>query len=328
MFNSTFFAATFAATYLCFDPVRKAVFLLRHFHGQSLQSGKDLRVELRALRQRSKLAMAALLLFATLLASPLSTARAEEPPPAAHIESSELSSSLDRVLERREYAWRFPRKEEADSAEKGWLAAFFDNVAKTFARWFNRIQGWVDKLGDWLRHIFDSKAETEDKGSWNLNWGAIAKGTLLLLAVALVATVVVLLLRMRGRSREAVATEALPAMPDLNEETVTADQLPEDGWLQMARELMARGELRLALRAFYLASLAHLGQRELIRLERYKSNSDYDRELQRRARGNDPLLAAFDANLFAFERAWYGDHDVTPVTLEGFSQNIERIRAC
>jgi hypothetical protein len=91
---------------------------------------------------------------------------------------------------------------------------------------------------------------------------------------------------------------------------------------------VSRGELRLALRAFYLASLAHLAQREFIRLERYKSNHDYDRELQRRARGNGVLLEAFDENLLAFERAWYGDHDVTPGMLDGFSQNMERIRAC
>jgi hypothetical protein len=50
--------------------------------------------------------------------------------------------------------------------------------------------------------------------------------------------------------------------------------------------------------------------------------------LQRRARGNASLLDAFDSNLLVFERAWYGEHDVTPVTLDGFSQNIERIRTC
>ena len=333
MFNTTFFATTFAATYLCFDPVRKAVFLVRHFHGQSLQSGEDLRVELRTLRQRSGLAVAALLVFATLLAGPMLSARAEELPPApppssSQVESSELSSSLDRVLERREYAWRFPRLEKAESAEKGWLAGFFDSIAKTFARWYHRVQGWVDKLGTWLRHLLEPKEEKEAKAPLNLDWSTIAKGTLIILAVVLLALIVIILWRARKRLREVIVTEAVQALPDLNEESVTADQLPEDGWVQMARELMARGELRLALRAFYLASLAHLGQRELIRLERYKSNHDYDRELQRRARGNGVLLGAFDENLLVFERAWYGDHDVTPVTLDGFSQNIERIRAC
>jgi hypothetical protein len=339
MFNTTFLATTFAITYLLFDPVRKAVFLIRHFHGQSLKSGEDLRVELRGLRHRAGLAMAALAMAATVLASSLSPARAENPAPAAapppgraagSVDGRELSNSVDRVLERREYAWRLPRAEKQEVEEKGWLSGFFDSIASTFARWFVKIRGWFDKFGDWVKHFFESKdrEEKESKPSTSLDWGAIAKGTLVILVIALVALVVILLLRARRARVAVVEAEAVNAVPDLSEENVTADQLPEDGWMQLARELMARGDLRLALRALYLASLAHLGQREYIRLERYKSNRDYDRELQRRARGNASLLTAFDENLLVFEGAWYGDHDVTPVTLDGFTQNIERIRAC
>jgi hypothetical protein len=66
----------------------------------------------------------------------------------------------------------------------------------------------------------------------------------------------------------------------------------------------------------------------LILIARHKSNRDYDRELRRRARGNADLLTAFDANLLTFEASWYGEHLVTNETLGGFSQNLERIRAC
>jgi hypothetical protein len=334
MFNTTFFAATFAATYLCFDPIRKAVFLIRHFHGESLESGEDLRVELRTLRSRSRLAMAALLILATLLAGPMTSVRAEDapPPPAAsaQVDSSALSSSLDRVLERREYAWRFPRAAKQEAEEKGWLAGFLDSVAKTFARWFKKMAGWLDKLAEWVRHFFESKEKQEKEvhAPLNLSWSTIAKAILIILLVALIAMVAMMFWRSRKKRSEIITAEALKAVPDLNEESVTADQLPEDGWLQLARELMNKGELRLSLRAFYLASLAHLGQRELIRLERYKSNHDYDRELRRRARGNASLVEAFDANLLVFEGAWYGDHEVSAMTLDGFSQNIERIRTC
>jgi len=335
MFNTTFFAATFAATYLCFDPLRKAVFLVRHFHGVSLQSGEDLRVELRTLRQRSRAAVAALVLFATLLCAPGTAVRAAETAPApaaapAHqVDSAQLSSSLDRVLERREYAWRFPRAESPEAEPKGWLAEFFDSVAKTFGKWFRKVAGWMEKFGDWLRHFFENdKEEKEPSAPWNLSWSTIARGTLIILAVVLLVALGFIYWRARQRRRPVAVAEAIVAVPDLNEENVTADQLPEDGWQKLARDLIAQGELRLALRAFYLGSLAHLGQRELIRLERYKSNHDYDRELQRRARGNASLLTAFDENLFVFEAAWYGDHAVTPATLDGFAQNIERIRAC
>jgi len=53
-------------------------------------------------------------------------------------------------------------------------------------------------------------------------------------------------------------SEAIFPVPDLADENIRADQLPEDGWTKLARELLERGEFRLAMRAFYLASLAHL----------------------------------------------------------------------
>jgi hypothetical protein len=336
MVNTTFFAATLAVTYLCFDPVRKAVFLVRHFQGQSLQSGEDLRVELRSIRQRSGMAMTALVLAATLLASPLTSLRAAETPapaapaPASQVDSASLGNSLDRVLERREYAWRLPRtaaKEEVK--QKGWLSGFFESITKTFAKWYARVRLWIKQLGDWLRNSdHETIKEKDDRPPFNLDVRTLVRITLIVLAVAFIAFVIVMYLRSRGKRQELVLAEAAPVVPDLTQENVTADQLPEDGWTRLGRELMERGELRLAIRAFYLASLAHLGQREYIRLARHKSNHDYDRELQRRARGNGELLAAFDENLFVFEGAWYGDHEVTPVTLQGFSQNLERIRAC
>lgn len=335
MFNTTFFAATFAATYLCFDPIRKAVFLIRHFHGESLQSGEDLRVELRALRSRARPALAALVLFLTVLAGSVTSMRAEDAPPAApptvsKVDSSALNSSLDRVLERREYGWRFPRSMKPEAEEKGWLAGFFDSVTKTVGQWYQKVRGWIDKFGDWLKRPFKSKPKeiNESSGPFNFDVGAVATGVLVILGVALVAFLVMMFWRRRHRKSEIVEADAVAPAPDLNHENVTADQLPEDGWLELARELMNRGELRLSLRAFYLASLAHLGQRDLIRLERYKSNHDYDRELQRRARGNSSLLEAFDANLLTFEGAWYGDHEVSATTLDGFAQNFERIRVC
>jgi hypothetical protein len=181
-----------------------------------------------------------------------------------------------------------------------------------------------------LRQFFDRPPKAHDSSErGQIDWLHAARWTLFALIGVLLGALGVLLWRWRKGRRIEVAT-ALPvaAVPDLSKEDVTADQLPEDGWLSLARELVERGELRLALRAFYLAGLAHLGHRELINIARYKSNLDYDRELHRRARGNGDLLAAFEANLLAFERAWYGEHAVTPATLGGFSENLERIRAC
>jgi hypothetical protein len=80
------------------------------------------------------------------------------------------------------------------------------------------------------------------------------------------------------------------------------------------------------LRAFYLATLAHLAQRNLITLARFKSNQDYERELQRRGHSLHVLFEHFSQNRLIFERVWYGRHEITPRALHEFAGTVERIQ--
>jgi len=80
------------------------------------------------------------------------------------------------------------------------------------------------------------------------------------------------------------------------------------------------------MRAFYLASLAHLAQRNLISIDRFKSNREYERELRRRAHSFPDLLSVFDDNLSIFERIWYGLHEVNGDIVNQFATNIDRIK--
>ena len=50
--NTTFLAACCGVAYLCLDPVLKAIYVLRCFYGQSLQTGEDLKVEAYVHRDR------------------------------------------------------------------------------------------------------------------------------------------------------------------------------------------------------------------------------------------------------------------------------------
>ena len=104
--------------------------------------------------------------------------------------------------------------------------------------------------------------------------------------------------------------------------------MPEDEWLRLANEMLAKGDLRLALRAFYLATLAHLAAREIVSIARFKSNRDYETEVNRRARGATELRAAFADNVQSFDRAWYGLYEVTTDGVARFRSNFERIRSC
>ena len=328
LMNPTFFAASFAALYLCLDPVRKAINVLRCFYGSSLRTGEDLEVQLktvsRAAPHTAAVAVSVLLCLSGFAFTPARAAMKQEP----QVSSTELSQSLDDVLARREYSWRAPRELTPPTEDTSWLGQMRKDFAASVGDIFTKSKRWMvkmrKKVADWL---FPDRDPTTRDASGFLSWFSNVKVITILLLIVGAVILIVMLTRRRLPVSVAQAEPALPR-PDLNEEHVTADQLPEDGWLALARELMQSGQFRLSLRASYLASLAHLGHRELIRLAKYKSNRDYDRELQRRARANPALLTAFDHNLAAFERAWYGDHEVTPATLGDFSQNFERIRAC
>jgi Domain of unknown function (DUF4129) len=80
------------------------------------------------------------------------------------------------------------------------------------------------------------------------------------------------------------------------------------------------------LRALYLSSLALLSRRGILTITKYKSNREYNRELQRKAQTNHDLLNAFQENLFLFERSWYGEHEVSDEIISKFNSNQERIR--
>ena len=124
-----------------------------------------------------------------------------------------------------------------------------------------------------------------------------------------------------------VGSEAIPSVPNLSEEGIKADELPANRWLIMAKELMAKGSIRLAMRALYLATLAHLAEHNLLTIEIYKSNRDYERELQRRAHENEDLLTDFTKMGGLFDSVWYGMYDVAPSDFTDYTTLQERIMA-
>jgi adenylylsulfate kinase-like enzyme len=83
--------------------------------------------------------------------------------------------------------------------------------------------------------------------------------------------------------------------------------------------------LRLAMRALYLASLAHLAEHEMLTIESYKSNHEYERELKRRAHEQKELISIFSKSIQVFERAWYGMYHIARSEFDSFAKNQKRI---
>jgi hypothetical protein len=327
--NTTFFTASVALTSLAVDPLRKAIFVIRCFQGAALHTGEDLGAELRQIRAKTSRAITAVAVLVLLLGTPAIGQEAPSPMPAAKIPATanaiELERRIGEVLERREYAWRAPRAKEAPGESQSWIARWFKGVGKKIGQTLDTAFGQLGRLWRWLRGLLTPNVST---GNASIDWFGLAEALAALLAIVAVVAIVTMVFSSVARRRKPAMTTAVVATapPDLRSENLVADQLPEDGWRELAREYAARGELVFALRAAWLAGLAHLGRRELIGIARYKSNREYGRELRRRARERPPLLGAFDDNLRAFERSWYGKHEVSREGYAKFEENLDQIR--
>jgi len=332
MLNSTFFAAMFGVTYLCVDPIIKAFYTLRCFYGESLESGEDLKAELKPFIAGAQKIAAAILVFLAILVSAPAQASDAAPPAnpqsASPVSPPDLDKAINQTIHERKYTWRMPREKITDTdANEGIIAKFFDKVGAMLRKWARAVLEWLDK---WLQKLFRNRHPASYQSNSNWDWGSSVQLLLWFLVAAVAATLGVFLYRVwrdRQRTRAAVATEAILPVPDIADENVGADQLPEDGWTKLARELLERGEFRLAMRAFYLASLSHLAARNLISIARFKSNRDYERELRRRGHSFPGLLSVFGDNISVFERIWYGMHAVNSDLVNQFASNVERIKA-
>ena len=329
--NTTFFAAMLGLTYLCADPILKTVYALRCFYGDSLQSGEDLKAELKPfINAATKTTAALMVLFAVLATTPMRAESTPAPPAAAvnrGISPAGLDRAINQTIHERKYLWRMPREQGVEKdVDKGILAKFFDKAGQMIRDWAHAAGDWLEKM---LRKLFRHTPHVQPPST---GYGWIMSLQILLygLVAAAVAALVIFLWRVwrnRRRPPDAVASKLIQPVPDLADENVRADQLPEDGWTRLARELLERGDFRLAMRAFYLASLAHLAARNLITLARFKSNRDYERELRRRAHAFPNLLAVFSDSVSVFERIWYGTHEATSELVRQFAAGVEKLKA-
>lgn len=347
--NSTYFAAMFGLTYLVVDPVFKAVYTLRCFYAESVRSGADLKAEMSQF-SRSTHAIAVTLLaitFAstavparaaddssTTISPPIESPTAPARPPTGLREKAEpistpaLDKAINQTIHERKYTWRMPREKAADdaTARDSVIARFFNKIAEFLRTCLHAVGDWLEKL---LRKLFNNRnPSSPSERSSGEGWITFSQLLLFLLIVVVVCALAIFIYRLwlQRQPPNVIASEPMQSVPDISDENVGADQLPEDGWTKLARELLERGEFRLAMRAFYLASLAHLAQRNLISLARFKSNRDYERELRRRGHSLPDLLTVFGDNLGVFERIWYGLHEVDGDGVGRFATNVERMK--
>lgn len=330
--NSTFLALVWCLSYLAIDPVMKTAYALRCFYAESIRTGDDILVSIRRPKTTAILTAVVVLLF--IHGQPIHA----EPPAQASDESAvttsvspaKLDRAIDSVLKNPEYSWRMPReKPEKTNDDSGFLSRVISSVGHSIADWINKawdrlknMKKLWDKLISWLKPKSPGDQPKENPGL------ALAAKVMIVLGLAVIAAVAALLIFRTFKERSALKSNT-PAgsalVPDIASADTIATDMSRDGWLDMAKDLMDKGELRLSLRAFYLSTLAFLSESGLIMIARYKSDTDYANELGKKDR-TPALNASFDESIRIYQRSWYGMHDVTPAVLDGFMAVTERIR--
>ncbi|GAB4341293.1 MAG: hypothetical protein Kow0099_17850 [Candidatus Abyssubacteria bacterium] len=335
LFNSTFFAIVCGLTYLCMDPAMKASYVLRCFYAESLGTGEDLRVELRRFANRTggmarKATFLLILWLAILMNSDASASDKSQPLPGAVVEPAELDRALDDELSHRRYVWRMPKILRSQlEDEEGRINSFFERVINKLADWGKPILRRIDRFLEWLKDLFPERQETERRKLSEIS--DTLRIILYTLSGVLLCIVGVMLWRawrQRGSAALEVIAQAADVRPDIEDENILAADLPEDEWLALAQELMEKGEYRQALRAVFMASLAYLGERNLVHIARFKSNRDYKQELERRAHAQPQVLEAFSHSASMYEAVWYGLHEATREMIGVAIRDQETLRVC
>jgi hypothetical protein len=320
--NNTTMGVALALAWMALDPLIDAVAALRCFYGESLATGEDLGASLRRWTQIA--APVLVVLVALIVWTPAAPAQQADAPGASvdttsvdTIDHQRLEKTMAEVIRRREFTWRDRRSGDRVDAPD----------------WLTKLLEQVEKARLWLKEkIWDPLFKTEKKKPGSGAPGdspLTARMMKWLLAIAGAVVAAVLLYLWKARRAPVVAAVAVTAAApqvDLTDESLSADQLPESSWMQLADEWLAKGDFRLALRALYLASLNSLSQRNLVTVRRWKSGRDYRREVERRGRALPAIAPVFAQNVALFELGWYSRHEVDRAMVDRFVQRLEEIK--
>ena len=335
LLNSSLLATAAVLAYVIVDPLLKSAYALRCFYGESLQTGADLRAalhsistpapEARGKSRRSGAIIPAIFLALALGLAPNATAAPQ--PTTTPVDPRELRDAVEKTMARPQYAWRMPRENSTPrDADQGAIARFIQAMRDVGGWCWEKLVGIVKWL---LRVLLRDASNPVRPATPTSAWDILVRALIMVLTIALTAVIILALWTWwrRGKGAGETVTDAVPLPePNIEDEAVTADQLPVDGWLDLARDLLQQGQTRLSLRAAYLACLALLADHQMLTIARYKSNLDYHRELTRRGHRYPPVITSFGASVIVFERVWYGTHEATPETVESFLSALQMIR--
>jgi hypothetical protein len=178
-------------------------------------------------------------------------------------------------------------------------AGFLDWVRRTCA---NALNWLLERLGDLTRWVLPQRS---DGGGTDIT--QVAVGLCLVLVTAIVCTVAILW----WRRRRSAAPHAVGDSATASEEAVDR---PVSEWERRGDLLLAAGEHRAALRAFFHAALAAAFAAGRLHHRRGRTNWEYVAQVPARSTWRASLVALVQT----FERSWYGGHETSAADCRRF----------
>jgi len=232
----------------------------------------------------------------------LEALRSEVSEPVLLEPRADSGAVLAEVLDRPEFGFR--RRSAGENRFIMWLRRRLERLGEAVARVMESI---MNRIRDLLRFLVP-----EEGAPIGANVGRV-----LLLVVG--GALLVFLAYALGRYVVALHRRHAPSRIDVDEEIIELPKVAE--LLSRARELGDRGEWRGAIRFLYLALLASLEGRGLVRYDRSKTNWEYARELAPSCGLRERFLGLTDS----FDRIWYGMRSASADDYRRFDTGLREI---
>lgn len=178
---------------------------------------------------------------------------------------------------------------------------FLQNLLRTIGKVASRIFNFIEKL---INGIL-GRLNLGGLGEKFMKLNSVVKDIIIIVALLVIAVLVFflvkLLLKIIKNKRFNFKNE------DISDELEEFTKTPSEP-LRLALEFKNINEYRLSFRYFFLALLINLNERELIKIQKFKTNIQYFRELY----ANDEEIARISEPFFdAFYYIWYGKRQIS-----------------
>ncbi len=173
----------------------------------------------------------------------------------------------------------------------------------------NLLLVWLERLLEELSDLFP-ELEMPQGSQDAVMYVIIAAGLVTLLALSVFLARLVWFERRTGRRRAVAHDDEL-------------EQAPLD-LAGRSRAAAAAGQYREATRLLFLALLLGFQQRELLRIESWKTNWEYAEALEER---NSPWVGLFRASALRFDTVWYGGREIDADEYENWRREVEAVLA-